>query len=177
MKMLGNIVREARQDQKLTIRHVAKIMGIHPTFLGRIELSQKQPTRRHVLELSEILKTDQDELIANYLSERIVWKIKNERLALQAISLAEQKIKWLDAQNQLSMTAKIKVDSRPIIQDITKTRYANLRTQSQKQTSNQSPDAPYTPESQNNLNMSYAAEATTPTYRHNHENKKPKTTE
>lgn len=142
MKMLGNIIREVRKDRNMIISYVAHKMGIDPSLLGRIERCQKHPTRRHILELSEILNTDQEELLANYLSEGIVNKIKDEPLALRAISLAHQKITYLSSLNQSQQKPKPS-HQRPTEKTL---KLAFMRTRIQKQLSIGSPRVLYTAE-------------------------------
>ncbi len=76
----------------LLIREVAADLGIDPSLLSRIERGDKRPTRAQVVQLSEILDANRSDLLADYLSERVVNALRNEEVALQAISLAEKKI-------------------------------------------------------------------------------------
>jgi transcriptional regulator with XRE-family HTH domain len=92
MKTLGQSIRELRKSRGLLIREVAADLGIDPSLLSRIERGDKRPTRAQVVQLSEILDADRSDLLADYLSERVVSALRNEEVALKAISLAEKKI-------------------------------------------------------------------------------------
>jgi len=92
MKTLGQSIRELRKSKGLLIREVAAELRIDPSLLSRIERGDKRPTRAQVVLLSEILNANQSDLLADYLSERVVSTLCDEEVALQAISLAEKKI-------------------------------------------------------------------------------------
>lgn len=92
MKILGKLIRESRQAKGLLIRQVAAELGIDPSLLSRIERGDKRPTRVQVIQLSKILDTDENELLAKYLSERIVSILITEPAALQAILIAKDRL-------------------------------------------------------------------------------------
>ncbi len=101
MKTLGQSIRELRKSRGLLIREVAAELGIDPSLLSRIERGDKRPTRAQVVQLSEILDANRSDLLADYLSERVVNALRNEEVALQAISLAEKKITTILVQRRV----------------------------------------------------------------------------
>jgi len=92
MKNLGQLIRELRQAKRLLIRHVAVDLDIDPSLLSRIERGDKRPTRAQVIQLSEILGAEKNELLAKYLSEKVVSMLVTEPVALQVISLAKSEL-------------------------------------------------------------------------------------
>jgi transcriptional regulator with XRE-family HTH domain len=95
MKSFGEYIRDARTSLGLLLREVAAKMQIDPSLLSRIERGDKRPTREQVIQLASILKEREDELIVHYLSDRVVYELKGERLALKAMQAAEKKIAYL----------------------------------------------------------------------------------
>lgn len=92
MKSLGEHIREIRTTSGLLLREVAASLHIDPSLLSRIERGEKRPTREQVLALAKILRTDRDELLAIYLSDRLVYQLQGEKVALRAIQIAEERI-------------------------------------------------------------------------------------
>ena len=94
MKSLGERIRELRIADGLLLREVAAQLHIDPSLLSRIERGEKHPTRAQVLQLAKILKTDDSDLLAIYLSDRVVYELRGEKLALRAIHMAEKRIAY-----------------------------------------------------------------------------------
>src|SRR5690606_1559078 len=94
MKSLGERIRELRIANELLLREVASRLNIDSSLLSRIERSQKHPTRDQVLKLAKILKADVTEFLVLYLSEKVLYELKGESLALRAIQAAEKIIAY-----------------------------------------------------------------------------------
>ena len=92
MKTFGETIREARESKGLLLREVAALLKVDPSFLSRIEGGTKRATREQVVELAHILRDDADRLLVLYLSERVVYELKDEELAMEAIMAAEKLI-------------------------------------------------------------------------------------
>lgn len=95
MKTLGEIIREQRENKGMLLKEVATALDIDLSLLSRIERGDKRPTRNHISKLSQILQIDERELLIAYLSDRLVYEIRDEDLATEALKMAEQKINYL----------------------------------------------------------------------------------
>lgn len=95
MKSFGEFIREARTSRRLLLREVAASLQIDPSLLSRIERGDKRPTRGQVIQLASILKANENELLVHYLSDRVVYELKGEKLAMKAMVAAEKKIAYL----------------------------------------------------------------------------------
>lgn len=94
MDSLGKHIRELRTSKGLLLREVAADLEIDPSLLSRIERGEKRPTREQVVQVADILRADKDSLVAVYLSEKLIYELRGERLALRAIQIAEEKIAY-----------------------------------------------------------------------------------
>lgn len=94
MKTFGETIREAREAKGLLLREVAASLKVDPSFLSRIEGGTKRATREQVMDLARILREDADKLLVLYLSERVVYELKDEDLAIEAIVAAEKIIRY-----------------------------------------------------------------------------------
>ncbi len=94
MNSLGEHIRALRVSAGFLLREVAAELAIDPSLLSRIERGEKRPTREQVLALARILRTDRDELLAVYLSDRVLYELEGEKVALRAIQIAEERITY-----------------------------------------------------------------------------------
>lgn len=95
MKSFGESIREKRLAEGLLLREVAATLEIDPSLLSRIERGDKRPTRAQAIQLASILKADANDFLVRYLSERVVYELKDEALAMKAMVVAEKRIAFL----------------------------------------------------------------------------------
>ena len=95
MESFGTLIRRIRTAKGLLLREVAASLRIDPSYLSRIESNTKRATREHVIQLAAFLKADENELLIAYLSDKIIYELQGEKLAMKAMSVAEQKIRYL----------------------------------------------------------------------------------
>ena len=95
MYTFGEYIRSLRLGRKLLLREVAASLYIDPSLLSRIERGLKRPTRDQVIQLGSILKANQNELLIQYLSDRVVYELKDEKLAMRVVEVAEKKISYI----------------------------------------------------------------------------------
>jgi len=94
MESFGTLIKRVRKARSLLLREVAAKLNVDPSFLSRIEGGTKQASREHVIQLAEILEADVNELLVAYLSDRIIYELQGEKLAMKAMSVAEEKIRY-----------------------------------------------------------------------------------
>ena len=94
MSSLGEHIRAIRISKGFLLREIAAGLAIDPSLLSRIERGEKRATREQVVALARMLEADKDELLAIYLSDRLIYELKGERLALRAIRIAEERIAY-----------------------------------------------------------------------------------
>jgi transcriptional regulator with XRE-family HTH domain len=97
-KSTGKILREKREEKGLLLRHVSAELDIDTAILSKIERSERKATKEQILKLAEILDLDKDNLLVQYLSERILYEIKDEKLGSKALKMAEKKMKYINSQ-------------------------------------------------------------------------------
>lgn len=94
MKTTGEIIREKREKQGLLLRHVSAQLDIDTAILSKIERGERKATREQITKLADILELDKESLLIQYLSEKILYEIKDEDLGIQALKVAEKTIKY-----------------------------------------------------------------------------------
>ncbi len=93
MESIGIILRELREQSGKLLREVAAAVEMDSTLLSKIECEGRLPSKIQVERLARYYKVDKTELLTALLSDKIVYDLRDEKMALRAMKLAEQKIK------------------------------------------------------------------------------------
>ena len=94
MQTVGEIFKNIREERNLLLENVAAKTGINKSLLSRIENGKRLPTREQVDQLCKCYNAEKNKMIIQWLSEKMVTELKEEEFALEAIQLAEEKIKY-----------------------------------------------------------------------------------
>lgn len=100
MKTIGITLRDLREIKGLLLREVGAKLSIDPTILSKIERDERMPTNEQVKALADFYKDQENEVIIAWLSDKLVHELENEDLALQAMIVAEEKIKFKKKSNK-----------------------------------------------------------------------------
>ena len=95
METIGQILRNKRQALGLLLRQVSAYVDIDQAILSKIERNERKPTKEMLDKLAEILKLDKDELLVQFMSDKIAYEIADEDCAVKVLEAAEKKIKYL----------------------------------------------------------------------------------
>jgi len=94
-KTTGEILREEREKKELLLRQVAVMLDIDTAILSKIERGERKASKEQIIKLAEILELDEETLVVQYLSEKIIYEIKDEEFGGKALKVAEQKMKYI----------------------------------------------------------------------------------
>jgi len=89
----GERIRTLREKQNLYLRQVAPLLEMDTAQLSKIEKGLRQLKREQIPIIAEILKVSNDELMTLWLADQIYAVVKDEKLANEAMQVAEEKIK------------------------------------------------------------------------------------
>ena len=79
----------------MPLRKVAALLDIDVSILSKKERGERPLSKDVVTKLAKIYKHDEDELTVLYLNQKIVNEVGEVDLALRAIQVAEEQIKYL----------------------------------------------------------------------------------
>jgi Fic family protein/DNA-binding XRE family transcriptional regulator len=91
---MKSILKSAREKKGLMLREVAQQLGIDQALVSKFESGKRKPTRDQVTKLAHLLNIPVDDLMVAWLKEKILYEIGNDDLALKAMALAEEQIKY-----------------------------------------------------------------------------------
>ena len=95
----GEHLRNLRESQSLTLKNVAEQIGIDTSLLAKIERNERQPTKQIIKQVAEFFKCNEQELLNNFLSDQIAYKIMDEEADIEILKVAEEKVKYLKTVN------------------------------------------------------------------------------
>jgi HTH-type transcriptional regulator, competence development regulator len=94
IESIGGKLRSLREGKKLPLRKVAALLDIDVAVLSKMERGERKLTKEIVYKLSTIYNYDTEELLILYLSDKVVHEIGKEELAIRALHVAEEQIKY-----------------------------------------------------------------------------------
>ena len=95
MDSLGDTIRKLREDKELPLRTVAAFLDIDQAILSKIERGQRKPTREQVVKLAKYFKVKENDLLVAWLSDKLVYEVEDEDMALKALQVAEERVKYI----------------------------------------------------------------------------------
>lgn len=95
MDSLGDTIRKLRESRELPLRTVAAYLDIDQAILSKIERQHRKATREQVVKLAEYFKVKEDDLLIAWLSDKLVYEVEDEEVALKALQVAEEKVKYI----------------------------------------------------------------------------------
>jgi len=94
MESLGETIRQLREEKELPLRTVAAYLDIDQAILSKMERGQRKASREQVVKLAKYYKVKADDLLIAWLSDKVIYEVEDEKLALKALQVAEKKIKY-----------------------------------------------------------------------------------
>lgn len=94
MDNLGETIRKLREEKELPLRTVAAYLDIDQAILSKVERGQRNATREQVIKLAEYFKVKESDLLVSWLSDKLVYEVADEQVALKALQVAEEKVKY-----------------------------------------------------------------------------------
>jgi transcriptional regulator with XRE-family HTH domain len=90
----GSKIKELREANGLLQRQVASQLEIDTPMLSKIERGERKAKKEQVLQFAKLYKADNDELLTLWLADQLYDVIEGEALALKAIHMTEEEIKF-----------------------------------------------------------------------------------
>jgi len=94
MSTVGIKLRELREQKGLSLRKAAVQVDIDIAILSKMERGERKFNKELIIRLSDLYNYNPEDLIIDFLSEKVVYELKDEEYGLRALKVAEQKIKY-----------------------------------------------------------------------------------
>ncbi|MBW6492468.1 MAG: helix-turn-helix transcriptional regulator [Lentimicrobium sp.] len=94
MSTLGLKLRELREQAGFSLRKAAVAIDIDIAILSKMERGERKFSKELVLKLAELYKTNTDKLVIEYLSEKVLYELGEEEFGLEALKVAEKRLRY-----------------------------------------------------------------------------------
>ena len=91
---LGLRLKQLREHNRLLQRQLAGQLDIDSGMLSKIEGGQRKAKKEHLSQFARVLKVPVDELLTLWLADQLIEVVEGEHLALKAIQVAEEGVKY-----------------------------------------------------------------------------------
>ncbi len=95
MDSFGDTIRKLREGRKLPLRSVAAFLDIDQAILSKIERGHRKPSREIVVKLAGYFKVKENDLLVSWLSDKLVYELEDEDVALKALQVAGEKVTYI----------------------------------------------------------------------------------
>ena len=90
----GELLRSLREEAGQTLKTVAEHIEMDTSLLAKIERNERQPTKLIVKQVAEYFQVDENELLLEFLSDRIAFQIIEENANMEILKVAEEKVRY-----------------------------------------------------------------------------------
>jgi transcriptional regulator with XRE-family HTH domain len=94
MSTTGQRLRELREKAGLTLRKAAMQADIDVAILSKMERGERKLTKGLILKLAKMYNVSPEKLIIDFLSEKVIYELKDEEFGLKALKVAEKELKY-----------------------------------------------------------------------------------
>ena len=99
MNDFGLKIKALREKRNEPLRIVAFHLDIDQAILSKIENGKKAATREQVLSIAKYYEVSDKDLIVDWLSDKIIYEIKDEQYGVDALKVAEKRVIYLKKEN------------------------------------------------------------------------------
>jgi len=92
--LLGQRLRELRKNSGFTLRKAAKEAGVDVAVLSKMERGERRFNKNMVIKLAELYQADKDELMVIFLGDKVLYNLKDEEMAVEALKVAEKSLQY-----------------------------------------------------------------------------------
>ncbi len=91
---IGTMFRQKREEKGLLVRQVAAVIEVDQAIISRIENNDRLPTKEQVLKLAGLYGLNPNEILYNWLAEKMVKAYGDEPYAPEAFEEANNQIRF-----------------------------------------------------------------------------------
>lgn len=94
MNSFGERIKKIREEKGTPLRIVAFHLGVDQAVLSKIENGKRKATKKQVVLISDYFNVSMKELLIDWLSDKIIYDIEEEEFGIEALKVAEEKVKY-----------------------------------------------------------------------------------
>ncbi len=94
MNQFGERIKQLREEKNLLQRQIAHRLNMDTPMLSKIERGERWTKKEQVLIFAKIFSVNENELLSLWLADQVYEIVKDEDVALKAIQVAEEEVKY-----------------------------------------------------------------------------------
>lgn len=92
MESFAEQLKRLRSEKRVPLRVVAAYLDIDQAILSKIENGKRNASHENVLKFAAYYKVNMKDLLVSWLSDKLLYEIDDEDIAIEAFKVAEEKI-------------------------------------------------------------------------------------
>ncbi len=95
MQTFGEHLRSMREKEKLSLRDLSVSLKIDSSLIAKIERNERKPSRKFIKQTALFFNKEEKELLNEYLSDVIAYRILDEEMDTEVLKVAEDKVNYI----------------------------------------------------------------------------------
>ncbi|MDR2408485.1 MAG: helix-turn-helix domain-containing protein [Bacteroidales bacterium] len=92
--LFASKIRELRESKQMLQRHISAALDMDNAMYCKIEKGERRAKREQIPLIADILQADSEELLTLWLADQIAEVVAEESVAIEALRVAEEKVKY-----------------------------------------------------------------------------------
>ncbi len=107
---MKNLIKAKRKQQGIKVRELAQLLNVDQALVSKFESGHRLPTRQQIDALAFHLEIDKDELLAQWLKEKLLRELSDYSIVSRALELVrEEQQSYADNNNLKSFEEELKI--------------------------------------------------------------------
>lgn len=99
VETFGETLRKLRETNEMPLRKLAALLDLDQSTLSKIERNERNANSDIIEKVAKIFKVSKKDLQVNFLSDKVAYELLEEEFGVEALQVAEEKIKYLRKPN------------------------------------------------------------------------------
>lgn len=99
VETFGEMLRKLRETNEMPLRKLAALLDLDQSTLSKIERNERNANTDLIEKVAKIFKVSKKDLQVNFLSDKVAYELLEEEFGVEALQVAEEKIKYLRKTN------------------------------------------------------------------------------
>ena len=99
VETFGEMLRKLREETDMSLRKLAAQLDLDQSTLSKIERNERSANSDLIEKIAKVFKISKKDLQVNYLSDKVAYELLKEEFGVEALQVAEEKIKYLRKTN------------------------------------------------------------------------------
>ncbi len=100
MSTLGLKLRGLRNMAGFSLRKAAVAIDVDVAILSKMERGERRFSKDLITKLAKLYNVNSDNLIIDFLSEKVLHELKDETLGIEALKVAEKQLVYMKTKNE-----------------------------------------------------------------------------